>query len=87
VARSNIAAWKKMGADMHVAGPMTLLPYDDVSALGVTVHDNVEEAIEGAKVIDVLRIQLERQKSGLFPSPREYARIFGLKRKASGTGG
>ena len=55
VARTNIAAWNKMGADVHV-----------------------EEAIEGADVIDVLRIQLERQKSGLFPSPREYARIFGL---------
>jgi aspartate carbamoyltransferase catalytic subunit len=41
----------------------------------------VEDAIEGAKAIDVLRIQLERQKSGLFPSPREYARIFGLNEK------
>jgi aspartate carbamoyltransferase catalytic subunit len=80
VARSNIAAWKKMGADIHVAGPMTLLPHD-VSALGVTVHKRVEDAIEGAKAIDVLRIQLERQKSGLFPSPREYARIFGLNEK------
>ena len=65
VARTNIAAWIKMGADVHVAGPMTLLPHD----------------IEGADVIDVLRIQLERQKKGLFPSPREYARIFGLNEK------
>lgn len=80
VARTNIAAWKKLGADVHVAGPMTLMPHD-VASLGVTVHKNVEEAIEGAQVIDVLRIQLERQKSGLFPSPREYARIFGLNTK------
>ena len=69
VARTNIAAWTKMGADVHVAGPMTLLPHD------------IEDAIEGADVIDVLRIQLERQKKGLFPSPREYARIFGLNEK------
>lgn len=77
VARTNIAAWNKMGADIHVAGPMTLMPHA-IEELGVTVHKRVEEAIEGADVIDVLRIQLERQKSGLFPSPREYARIFGL---------
>ena len=42
------------------------------------IHDRIEEAIENADAIEVLRIQLERQKSGLFPSPREYARIFGL---------
>ena len=77
VARTNIAAWTKMGADVHVAGPMTLLPHD-IASLGVTVHKRVEEAIEGADVIDILRIQLERQQKGLFPSPREYARIFGI---------
>ena len=77
VARTNIAAWNKMGADVHVAGPRPLMPYA-VESLGVTYHKRIEEAIEGADVIDVLRIQLERQKSGLFPSPREYARIFGL---------
>lgn len=80
VARSNIAAWKKLGADVHVAGPMTLMPHD-VEALGVTVHKRVEEALEGAEVVDILRIQLERQKHGLFPSPREYARIFGVNEK------
>ena len=77
VARTNIAAWTKMGAEVHVAGPMTLLPHD-IASLGVTVHKRVEEAIEGADVIDILRIQLERQQKGLFPSPREYARIFGI---------
>ncbi len=80
VARTNIAAWKKMGADVHVAGPMTLMPHD-IEALGVTVHTRVEDALEGADVVDILRIQLERQKSGLFPSPREYARIFGVNEK------
>ena len=45
---------------------------------GVQVHEFIEEAIENADVINVLRIQLERQQSGLFPSPREYARIFGI---------
>ena len=57
-----------------------MLP-NDIESLGVTVHKRVEDAIEGADVIDVLRIQLERQKRGLFPSPREYARIFGLNEK------
>jgi aspartate carbamoyltransferase catalytic subunit len=77
VARTNIAAWTKLGADVHVAGPMTLRPYD-IESLGVTVHKRVEEAIEGADVVDILRIQLERQKKGMFPTPREYARIFGV---------
>ena len=77
VARTNIAAWTKLGADVHVAGPMTLMPYD-IESLGVTVHKRVEEAIEGADVVDILRIQLERQKKGMFPTPREYARIFGI---------
>ena len=77
VARTNIAAWTKLGADVHVAGPMTLMPYD-IESLGVTVHKRVEEALEGADVVDILRIQLERQKKGMFPTPREYARIFGV---------
>lgn len=77
VARSNIAAWTKLGADVHVAGPMTLLPYA-IDQLGVTVHKHVEDAIRGADVVDVLRIQLERQSKGLFPSAREYARIYGV---------
>ena len=77
VARSNIAGLKKFGADIHVAGPKTLMP-KDIESLGVTVHYNVEEALKDADVVNVLRIQLERQKKGLFPSPREYARIFGV---------
>lgn len=77
VARTNIAAWTKMGADVHVSGPMTLLPYD-IEALGVTVHKHVEDAIADADVVDILRIQLERQRKGLFPTTREYARVFGI---------
>ena len=77
VARSDIFGMTKMGVEIHLAGPKTLLPrffeFD-----GVQVHDNVEDAIKGADVINVLRIQLERQQAGLFPSPREYARIFGI---------
>lgn len=78
VARSDIWGMRKMGIEVHLAGPKTLLPRFLYEEEGIFVHDRVEEAIEGADVINVLRIQLERQKAGLFPSPREYARIFGL---------
>ena len=77
VARSDIFGLTKMGAEVHLAGPKTLLPrffYFD----GVTVHENIEDAIKNADVVNVLRIQLERQQAGLFPSPREYARVFGI---------
>ena len=52
-----------------------------MESMGVTVHTSVEEAIEGADVLNVLRIQKERQGKGLFPSPREYARLFGINAK------
>lgn len=78
VARSDIHAMRMMGMDVHVAGPGTLLPRFLAEEDGVTVHDRIEDAIEGADVIEVLRIQLERMKGGLFPSTREYARLFGL---------
>ena len=77
VARSDIAGMLKMGIEIHLAGPKTLLPrFLDID--GVHIHEQVEEAIENADVVNVLRIQLERQQSGLFPSPREYARIYGI---------
>ena len=77
VARSDIAGMLKMGIEIHLAGPKTLLPrFLDIDR--VHVHERVEEAIENADVVNVLRIQLERQQSGLFPSPREYARIYGI---------
>lgn len=77
VARSNIWGLTKLGAEVRVAGPSTLLP-PDIEKLGVKAFTNVEQAIEGVDVINVLRIQLERQQKGLFPTVREYARIFGL---------
>lgn len=80
VARSDIFGMTKMGMEIHLAGPKTLLPrYFEFD--GVQVHDNVEDAIKNADVINVLRIQLERQQAGLFPSPREYARVFGINDK------
>lgn len=77
VARSNIEGLTKMGADVHISGPATLIP-KDIEKLGVTVHKRVEDAIADADVVDVLRIQLERQNKGLFPTAREYARLFGV---------
>jgi len=77
VARSNIWGLKKMGAEVHLAGPKTLMPRD-IGQDGVYVHTRVEDALDGADVVNVLRIQRERQSKGLFPSAREYARIFGI---------
>ncbi|MBQ7497199.1 MAG: aspartate carbamoyltransferase catalytic subunit [Selenomonas sp.] len=78
VARSDIQGMRKMGMEIHIAGPKTLLPRFLYEEPGVVVHERVEEAIEAADVIEVLRIQLERMQGGLFPTTREYARIFGL---------
>ena len=77
VARSDIWGLKKMGAEVHLAGPKTLMPRD-IEQNGVYVHSRVEDALDGADVVNVLRIQRERQHTGLFPSAREYARIFGI---------
>ncbi|MBD3880112.1 MAG: aspartate carbamoyltransferase catalytic subunit [Quinella sp. 1Q5] len=77
VARSDVYAMTKVGIEVHFAGPKTLLPrFFDFD--GVTVHESLEDAITSADVINVLRIQLERQQAGLFPSTREYARVFGI---------
>ena len=81
VARSDIWGMRQMGMEVHLAGPQTLLPRFLTAEKGIFVHERIEDAVEAADVINVLRIQLERQKSGLFPSPREYARIFGLNRE------
>lgn len=78
VARSDIWGMRKMGVEVHLAGPKTLLPRFLFEEPGIFVHDRIEEALKDADAVNVLRIQLERQKSGLFPSPREYARLFGL---------
>ena len=80
VARSDIYALNKLGSSVAIAGPSTLLP-KDVESLGVTVCPTVEEAIEGADVVMCLRLQKERQQSGLLPSMREYSKFFGLNEK------
>ncbi len=80
VARSLTWGLRKLGAEVHIAGPATLIP-PYAETLGVKVHSRPEGAIERADVVYCLRLQLERQKSGLFPSKREYHDFFGLDRE------
>jgi len=77
VARSNIWGLVKLGAKVTVCGPATLIP-PGIERLGVKVTHNLDEALSGADVVNVLRIQLERQESSLFPSIREYIRLYGV---------
>jgi len=77
VAHSDIYGLKKLGADVHLVGPPTMIP-KGIERAGVTVHYRLEEAIAGADVIILLRLQLERQGKGFFPTLREYARLYGL---------
>lgn len=77
VARSNLSGLRKMGAEVWVCGPPTLLP-PGLEKLGAKVTCSMEEALRGAQVVMMLRIQLERQKAGLFPTLREYSQLFGL---------
>lgn len=79
VARSNIHLLTRLGARVRVAGPRTMLPRE-IGALGVEVCYRVEDALADADVIMMLRLQLERQRSVLFPSLGEYAALFGLDR-------
>lgn len=81
VALSNIYLLTKMGAEVTVAGPPTLLPKYITDAFGVNVTYNVKEALEWCDVANVLRIQLERQSQPLFSSLREYNLAFGISRK------
>jgi aspartate carbamoyltransferase catalytic subunit len=67
----------KLGARVRVAGPSTLLP-PDIERLGVKAYTDVSEAVRGADVVNVLRLQLERQQKGLFPTVREYHNVWGL---------
>lgn len=77
VARSNIWGLTKLGAEVAVCGPRSLLPRG-VEELGVTVFDHVEDAIQWCDVLNVLRLQLERMEGGFIPSLREYYRVFGV---------
>jgi len=80
VALSNIFALIKLGAEVMVCGPPTLLP-KFISSLGVTVELDVKKALEWCDVANVLRIQLERQQISYFPSLREYALYYGINKK------
>ncbi len=77
VARSDIHGLLKLGCQVVVVGPPTMVP-PDVERLGVSVSSSVEEVLGEVDVVIMLRIQMERQSSPLFPSLREYSRYFGL---------
>ena len=77
VARSNIYGLTKMGAQVAVAGPATMLPRD-IEKMAVTVSSQIDTAIRDADIVMVLRIQTEREHRNIFPSLREYASYFGL---------
>jgi len=77
VARSNIYGLNTMGAEVAICGPATLLPVE-IEHLGVKVYHNLDEILSQVQVVNVLRIQLERQGKGLFPSLREYRQLFGI---------
>jgi aspartate carbamoyltransferase catalytic subunit len=80
VARSNIWGLKKFDTDISLVGPQTLMPAE-IERLGVRVTHRLEEGLEGADVVIVLRLQLERMESGFLPTLREYALRFGLGRE------
>ncbi|MBR5218615.1 MAG: aspartate carbamoyltransferase catalytic subunit [Clostridia bacterium] len=80
VARSDIYALTKLGAQVSLGGPATLIP-KGIEKMGVEVYQSIPEALLDADVVIGLRIQLERQKQGLFPSIREYSRFFGIDEK------
>ena len=80
VARSNIWGLQKMGAEVSLSGPATLLP-PGIEMTGAKVFSTVQEALIDADVVMSLRLQLERQKKALFPTVREYSRFFGLDEK------
>ncbi|UCD24087.1 MAG: aspartate carbamoyltransferase catalytic subunit, partial [Gemmatimonadota bacterium] len=77
VARSNIWGLLKLGAEVAVCGPQSLLPLG-IDELGVHVFHRIEQAIEWADVLNILRLQLERMSAGYIPSLREYYRVFGV---------
>ena len=80
VARSNCIGFTKLGAEVMLAGPPTMIP-KGVETLGASVTYNIDEAIKDADVIMMLRIQKERQENFLFPSEREYSILYGLNNK------
>ncbi len=81
VARSNIWGLHHLGAQVRLVGPPTLMP-PDAARLPVSVHHDLRDGLDGADVVNVLRLQRERQGRALFPSEREYSRLFGVTRDA-----
>jgi aspartate carbamoyltransferase catalytic subunit len=81
VARSNIMCLNKLGAEVTLCGPATLMPRD-IERMGCNVTTNLAEAIHDVDIVYSLRIQLERQKKSLFPSIREYIRLFRIDRNS-----
>jgi len=77
VARSNIHFLNLVGADVHIVGPSTLLP-PQIEKLGCTVHTNLDEALQDADIVMCLRMQLERQQSGIIPALSEYTRLYAI---------
>jgi aspartate carbamoyltransferase catalytic subunit len=77
VLRSNVLLLTRLGADVWVSGPPTLMPAG-IEQFGVHATSSVDEAVEGADVVMMLRIQLERMQGGYFPSLREYFTVFGM---------
>ena len=80
VALSNIFALKKLGAEVMVCGPLTLIP-KHIESLGVAVETNLQKALQWADVANVLRVQFERMRTSFFPSNREYAMQYGINKK------
>jgi aspartate carbamoyltransferase catalytic subunit len=77
VAKSNIWGLTKMGAQVTVCGPPTLIP-PGIEEMGAKVETDLEEALKDADVVNILRIQLERQTKAYFPTVKEYSKLFGL---------
>jgi len=80
VARSNIWGFNKLGANVSVVGPPTVIP-EDITEMNVKKYYCIEDSLEGADVIIMLRIQRERQNRNLFPSMREYSKFYGLTKE------
>jgi aspartate carbamoyltransferase catalytic subunit len=80
VARSDIYGFTKLGAEVHLVGPRTLVP-KELESMGCIVDDDLETALKDADAINILRIQLERAAAGFIPTTREYARLFGINKK------
>ena len=80
VAISNIYALQKLGAEVMLCGPSTLIP-KHIGLMGVRIENNIKKALEWCDIANVLRIQLERQNNKFFPSLREYSLFYGINKK------